>query len=542
MRVADNSGRGNCLYFAYAVSFILYLKSLPRDNLMQREVFSLLRLSFAEKHDLEDILASKRDISFTDRRKIETILGPKLRLAAATTLTAEFNLAPENSSLFTAISYEFRRRVKFRVGKVNPQLAKWIAIATDPTVVRSYKDADIYRVPGIYTALDEFAVTVLPEFLLLKDVNEVKVDEFFKNKVIHFFKKNNGEQLKKYFDLLNRNGFWGTEEALGALHRFLTGEESISMDSRFEIQQQRPMSLQIYKNGRLVSSRRSIRPANIVLENQNNSHWVSLVPSLTDFEIRRIAEPESYLLERIAFENSQIDKLLAAYTSRPIQDLLYKSREKALRAGIVKTVLDYKEKLLCEVVEGYYHPENPEAYTYEQLLRLKSVLKTLLDDRITQTAKIRCLEKFEIETKRDSHGWNKLQKYTSAFLIAAVASVLGILIGAAMGGIMNAPLGPGGTLVGAIWGAFKAGNLGVVGGTVFGFSVGLNSGNRVLREKSQSDYLAREYTERSKYVLKRTNTIPMNEKLPQLRELARRPSQEKREESKEMAASQCLVY
>jgi hypothetical protein len=530
MRVVDNSRNGNCLYNAYAVSLMSHLKSLAQDNPLRNEIFDLFRLSEAERFQLHRILNTPRYFTYSDKKIIESIMSPKLRLAAATSLISEFSCMGDGSSLFASMSFEFRRQISGKLTRNWQGLAPYISVATDPNVVRTYREADIYRVPGITIALEKYINVIMSEFYSLNEANQETVDKLLKEEVVHFLTKNNEEYLQKYFNLLNQNGFWGTDETLFALHRFVSGEKTLSINSKKEVFAQRPISLQVYKNGKIVSSMPSIHSGDIVLDNQSKGHWVSFIPIHKDLEILSREQPSNALIHDVLVENNEIDMLLTAYLTKPIQNFGYMSREKALKAGLVKTALDYKERLLTDFLQAFTRPIGVDEHLCQKLIQLKSVLKTLFNDQITQAEKIRCLELFELQARKEQNGWGRLQKYISAFLIAAVSVSLGILLGAAIGGVLFTTLGPGATLIGAIWGAFKGGNIGIISGTLLGAAIGLNSSLRVTKGKSKSDPMTKEYAQLSKNVFKKTNTIPLNKEEPQLQDTTRRIKLESKKE------------
>jgi hypothetical protein len=307
MREENNSGKGNCLYYAYAISLMYHFKSLHSDHLSPIEIYKELHLKEEEIAALEAIRAKPGHFSSSDKKSIESILGPKLRQAAADKLIDEFRISTQNSSLFSAISYEFRKQVKAKlVQQKYYYISSQILVATDPTVVKTYKDAEIYRVPGIKNAISAYAELLAKEIISVEP-NGKEIDKFFVTKVHEFFTKNDEEHLKSYHSRLNKNGVWGTEESLCALHRFITGEYTFYVD-KYYVAHKRPMSLQIYKNGKLATLGPTHKCGDLILDNHNNVHWVSQISPKKDLEILHVEFPNNTYITAVLNLNNEIEQ------------------------------------------------------------------------------------------------------------------------------------------------------------------------------------------------------------------------------------------
>ncbi len=105
--MVDNSGQGNCMYYAYSISLMYFLLK-KRDALLADKIFVRLELNSASKEKLLALLDNKELTRFTlsqIRHIIEPILGPATRKIAAEQLKQKFIENPKDTSLFSSLNY-----------------------------------------------------------------------------------------------------------------------------------------------------------------------------------------------------------------------------------------------------------------------------------------------------------------------------------------------------------------------------------------------------------------------------------------------------
>ena len=279
MREIDNGGRGNCMYYAYAISLMYFLRQ--KDNTTQSEIFKKLRLTENDVNELGQLINDKNDVicAFTDSdiKVIERILGPACRVLAGDHTKEEFLLNPAGSSTFAALAFGIADALKNNLPPGYHRLF--------PIVDSFNTQADIFKVRGIWADIHQFVKeqkSIFEErrgFCLSDPTNQLTeeqiMDEFIQEQTILFFMKNEQRQLNNYISHLKKDTIWGSEETLLSLHRAITGEKRTENNQWIaDIE----VSLLIMKNGR-AAERRDPEQCNIVLNNQNNLHWVSSISS-----------------------------------------------------------------------------------------------------------------------------------------------------------------------------------------------------------------------------------------------------------------------
>ncbi|STX42871.1 Dot/Icm T4SS effector [Legionella donaldsonii] len=487
------------MYYAYAISLMYHLKSLGSQHEHKAQLFALLKLNTAEEELLNNILEKPGFVSPADIRIIELILEPKLRKIAAEKIISDFIKDPLCSSLFSAVAFKFKELVKAKLAKEHQEIMTQIQVPEDNRSKREFNEAEIYRVPNIYAAISDYTTRLAEEIINdtevagkvahLKEVDQADdiaktqaetellqaIDAFFQTKIVAFFKDNEGQQLNAYSARLQDSRSWGTEEALNALHGVITGNELRQSQGHWEEHTERPINFKNFKNGSPAVLYTANENPDMILDNWGNSHWVSQIPAKKDLQILLVDNPGDETIKAILARSDEIDGLLRAYLAKPLAASITadkdKSQEKRLKTSLAIATATLKEKLLAELLVQIQEREPIDLeknYAYQQLIECKRAVEFITDDSHDQAAKIDFLKTYEEQAKSNPTGWEIFGQFIKGFLLASLSTVLGTLVGAAIGGALGSAAGPGGTLVGAVWGAFKGGNMAVLAGTGFG--------------------------------------------------------------------------
>jgi hypothetical protein len=294
----DNSGVGNCMYYAYGISLMYFLQA-KKDSHTTNIVFDNLKLNSVQKDILQALLSKDEDFSLEDIEQIiEPILGPANRILGAERTRQEFLEKPDNSPIFSSANYGIEYEFIRLLDNKDPLLA---ALVTNDFKDRNYIDAEVYNVRGIRAGMQDFAIRQVDDLLLkfqqrwesklesLTDKSDENLtfqsseilDSIIREKTIEFFKENDNTFLNKYIDMLNTNFVWGSEETMMALHREVTGEKMTRnpITSLIETTYDTEIPLILYRNGIRAVDNTSNDPPDpvMILNNLGNVHWVSLV-------------------------------------------------------------------------------------------------------------------------------------------------------------------------------------------------------------------------------------------------------------------------
>lgn len=295
----DNSGKGNCMYYAYSISLMYFLraKNIPE---VTEDIFNTLKLGEEEKVRLRVLLSKKPEQEFSSseiKNIIEPILGKATRNLAAEYTKKEFKLSPQDAPLFSSAHYglEFCFKCSMRIN--GSELSHLIEHEFDNP---DYIGAEIYKVKGMDMAMQEYSLARLPyviekfnrewsikeqEFIeQKKELTEREIqskkrtllDKILRNETIEFFLGEEDKHLDQYVHHLQQEGVWGTEETLFVLHRAIQGEHVVRNEGRAQILYDREIILHLYRNDG-VSYDQSGSPEMIV-NNKGNVHWTSIIP------------------------------------------------------------------------------------------------------------------------------------------------------------------------------------------------------------------------------------------------------------------------
>jgi hypothetical protein len=323
----DNSAMGNCMYEAYSISLMYYLRSKNNPRTTET-VLNKFDLTEAEKNILTSLITENRGQEFSReiiRDIIEPVLATKARALGARQTRKDFINSPTTTGLYASAQYGLEYYFKLSLHAHSESNF----LASDFTD-RDYIDAEIYKVTNIKNTMIQFAsqksgevhARFESEWAKIKDTTEPMDVEFYKTRIIdniitektiEFFTENNYRNLDAYINRLATNYVWGTEETLLTLNRAVQGEYVVRDElDRVDVYHDTVINLQIRVNGRKPLYDHTENP-DIILNNSRNVHWTSLIP-------RRIFDPElvQQLDEQLNLE-IQLDADLTQQTSKEEQ-------------------------------------------------------------------------------------------------------------------------------------------------------------------------------------------------------------------------------
>lgn len=378
MLTVDNSGEGECMYFAYVISLAYYLRT--KNPKIAETVFSNLGLSPSQKFSLLTLLSINRDQAFS-RKDIQSIIEPVLggaaRALAGERTFEEFNADPAASSFFTAATYGMEYYIKQAMQAEKSDLAPLINHGfTNP----NFTAAEIYRVAGMHAAMKEFATLRLPYVIeeykkawpkrqhVLEEEERLSKDntsffqgdllnEIIQQETIAFFKANDNKRLLDYKAHLQKKYVWGTEETLNALHRAVQGEHFVrNKEGLIETFYDTEIRLHIYTNGGHNKRYKADDIPDMILNNSYNVHWTSIIPNHVYSPNSTYKEPSSEKNRQENLHKQAMFKLLD--DMKVARDNIPKSHEEYAVAHKLIDVLD--EQLLIIILSSSL-PEKEKA-------------------------------------------------------------------------------------------------------------------------------------------------------------------------------------
>lgn len=269
MRIINNKGQGNCMYYAYAISLMYHLRAQNEDD--TQAILGRLELDDEHKIKLLEILkqpqSSQKEFNQTSLDSIQAILGPVLRKIAS---SADANMFKEGygdrTQLYANAAYFFRQVIVSEILNLPKP--------TNDTL----ENGEIFKVPDMKKKMANFVQTKCD--LIFQEGEEITldiVDDLVHETTMLFFNDNNYENLVLYSSFLNTNTIWGSEESLLALNRALCDEKMHRADDeKIEWIVAQSIKLSIYANGYSKSGDND--NPDIILENLSNNHWVSRIP------------------------------------------------------------------------------------------------------------------------------------------------------------------------------------------------------------------------------------------------------------------------
>ncbi|HBD7178196.1 TPA: Dot/Icm T4SS effector Lem27 [Legionella pneumophila] len=313
----DNSGKGNCLYYAYSISLMYYLRAKNNVRITE-DIFNKLGLKEEDRARLRKLLSKDPDRAFTrDEIKtiIEPILGRAMRDLAAEHTKVEFKSSPHDTPLFSSLHYAvefgFKRSLQINESELT------LLIDNDFSNP-DYTEAEIYKVSGLLDALQEYILTrtpsVIEEFnrqwenkkqeLKEQSLTEKEIqihqatilDNILRKETIDFLLADNEKHLDEYREHLRREFVWGSEETLMVLHRAIQGERMVrNHEGKIEPVYDHEIILHVHRNG--ASPSYQAGSPEMILNNEGNVHWTSIITDA--IFTSKLTDKEEKLLEML---------------------------------------------------------------------------------------------------------------------------------------------------------------------------------------------------------------------------------------------------
>ncbi|HHF0525797.1 TPA: hypothetical protein ACTUT5_003666 [Legionella anisa] len=374
----DNSGRGNCMYYAYSISLMYYLRAKNAPDTTEN-IFNKLKLKEDDKVLLRALVSKNPNYQFTSREIktiIEPILGKATRDLAAEYTLREFKLSPHDSPLFTSAKYGlefcFRQALRENGSEVHELIDHGF---TNP----DYTSAEIYKMSGTDLAMTEYAIGRVPhvieEFIRLWTIKqeelkkeekqftekEMKVykeklfDHILRDETVNFFLADSEKYLNLYKEHLQKESVWGSEETLLVLHRAIQGERMVrnekgTIDTFYDTE----IMLHIHRNG--SSPFLQSRSPDMILNNQSDIHWTSTIPdSIFTTKLTGNEQKLFELLDELRMMHSKIsfekDKMAPDLLSILIKqmDLIYAKPSYAMKEKAIESVFLLTGQLIMKL-------------------------------------------------------------------------------------------------------------------------------------------------------------------------------------------------
>lgn len=268
----DNGSDGNCMYYAYAISLMYYLRA-RNDRAVTERVFDRLNLNGAEKMQLNAILAKNPQgrIAQADQDALEYIVGNAARALGAERTRQEYKTNHREAGFFISAQYGIEHYFKQELAQVVPEKTQQINNNFDNPALT---DADIYRVQGIREAMQAFVAAHWPEVAVQLDSEPW--DEVMGQWTKKFFDDNDAQYLNAYINRLETDAVWGTEETLYLIHQAIQGQQKVLENGYWTINYDTAITLHTYVNGQ--NPYIPLDQPDMILDNLNLGHWVSQIP------------------------------------------------------------------------------------------------------------------------------------------------------------------------------------------------------------------------------------------------------------------------
>ncbi|KTD40605.1 hypothetical protein [Legionella parisiensis] len=373
----DNSGKGNCMYYAYSISLMYYLRAKNAPDITEN-IFNKLKLKEDDKVLLRTLLSKNPNYQFTSREIktiIEPVLGKATRDLAAEYTIREFKLSPHDSPLFSSAKYGLEFCFRQALLENGSELHQLIDHGfTNP----DYTAAEIYKMSGTDRGMTEHAIGRVPHIIeefnrlwaikveeLKKEEKqfteeEIKVykeklfDNILRDETVHYFLAENEKYLNLYKEHLQKEYVWGSEETLLVLHRAIQGERMVrnekgTVDAFYDTE----IVLHIHRNG--SSPFFQSRSPDMILNNRSDIHWTSTVPdsifttTLTDKEqnLFEILDELRVMHSKIVIEKDPIAQDLLSTLIKQV-DLIYANPSYAMKEKAMESVFQLVGKLIIK--------------------------------------------------------------------------------------------------------------------------------------------------------------------------------------------------
>lgn len=302
----ENSAQGNCMYEAYSISLMYFLRSKNNPQITET-VLNKFGLTEAEKNKLISLITKNRGQEFSResiRDIIEPVLATKARALGAHQTREDFINRPRTTGLYASAQYGLEYYFKLSL-RAHPESGFLASDFTD----RDYTEAEIFKVANIKTTMMQFALEkgaevharFESEWDKIKGTTEPKdvafrkgriIDDIIAEKTIEFFTEKNYRNLDAYINRLATNYVWGTEETLLTLNRAAQGEHFVRNEiGEVDVRHDTVINLQIRVDGAKPAYEQTEKP-DLILNNSSNVHWNSMIP-------RRVFDPDqAHLLQQ----------------------------------------------------------------------------------------------------------------------------------------------------------------------------------------------------------------------------------------------------
>ncbi len=384
----NNSGRGNCMYYAYGISLMYYLLN-KRDRPTADTVFNKLDLSPSQKRQLHALLDNTSISRFSVQQIteiIEPILGPATRKFGADKTFENFLQSPQASPLFQAanygMSYLFRREMEshadtlaavlsnnnfddhnyidseiFRLFKIEGLELKGFIAREYETIMKQFKEGWPNRVDNVFVDIQG-----------IKSREDIAADNFYKQqflvecigeKTIEFFTQNKNANLTTYRNRLAKDCEFGSDETLLLLHRHVQGEQRTYRNGLHSFEWETEISFAIHRDGLPEAA----PTADIVLVNKGNYHWLSLVRPAIHSTSLTVSQSQTenrmtillvcdfnYYLQQLDTKGAELVRNypMASEQAFHIVDKLTEAKNEFIKADSVMTAKEFSDQ--CQLI------------------------------------------------------------------------------------------------------------------------------------------------------------------------------------------------
>ncbi|WP_367606401.1 hypothetical protein [Legionella sp. W05-934-2] len=283
----DNFADGNCGYLAYAISLMYVLRHAKDNAMTSRIIDKLLKVKEVDSNYLkkliEDTRKEKRAFTQVELNEIQRKLGQPLREFAAEQVILEYQSKQDDSShIFAVANYPMLMEFKGAIVG-DSDIASYAPFPKE----HDLSSAELHKLPNFARNILSFYIEHRENFAeqykrlcntekpsdLTKERKIQIFDSLINAKTIAFFNSNN--LLEQYRHRLATPKIWASEETMLCMHRAITNERMIGEEGHREFTQENPISFSIARDGVQMSG----DVVQILLDNHNNSHWTSLIPS-----------------------------------------------------------------------------------------------------------------------------------------------------------------------------------------------------------------------------------------------------------------------
>ncbi len=275
------------MYYAYSISLVYYLRAHGDKNLAGH-LLDLLKVDEINKTNLTTLIQRNQDLTLPipneDLKTVQMILGPACRKFAADSAKKEFIEQSEKSALYAASAYKFRSyldtylRTKSLVFRNN--------ITRPKEDNGTFSAAEIFKVHGMLKRMEDYVDSIRDSIVTVMNSHEdpfnttiAHFDQQIEVYVKEFFTRSECSELTTYYDYINADKQWGTEDILTLLHRSMC-EEYAEQDVEsgiVTVKHKTEINLEIYQIGRSLNNINEEK-LDLVINHNGINHWTSIIP------------------------------------------------------------------------------------------------------------------------------------------------------------------------------------------------------------------------------------------------------------------------